>query len=85
MNAATEACTMARREAFAQLQGARTLWLPTIRAGMSYNHHDGPLQATEGPVIPSSRSALGNEEVIIYIMESREGLQLHPCIQLKLN
>jgi outer membrane protein TolC len=45
-------------EAFAQLRGAKVLWLPTIRAGLSYNHHEGPLQANDGSVPQSSRSAL---------------------------
>ncbi len=45
-------------EAFAQLRGARILWLPSIHAGLSYNHHEGPLQANDGTIIQSSRSAL---------------------------
>jgi len=46
------------REAYAQLQLAKTLWLPSIRAGMSFNHHDGTLQASDGQVIDVSRSSL---------------------------
>ncbi|MGA2796751.1 MAG: TolC family protein [Thermoguttaceae bacterium] len=45
-------------EAFAQLKGAKVLWLPTIRAGVSYINHDGPLQANDGSVPVSSRSAV---------------------------
>jgi outer membrane protein TolC len=45
-------------EAFAQLKDARVLWLPSIRAGLSYNHHDGPIQANDGTITQSSRSAL---------------------------
>jgi outer membrane protein TolC len=45
-------------EAFAQLKGAKVLWLPNIRAGMSYINHDGPLQANDGAVPVSSRSAV---------------------------
>jgi outer membrane protein TolC len=46
------------REAFARLEGAQTLWLPSLRAGVSYNHHDGQLQASNGNVETVSRSAL---------------------------
>ncbi|MHB8900170.1 MAG: TolC family protein [Thermoguttaceae bacterium] len=46
------------REAYARLESARVLWLPSIRAGVSYNHHDGPLQETNGNVIEASRSSL---------------------------
>ena len=46
------------REAYARLESARTLWLPTIRAGVSYNHHDGRLQASDGSVLDASRSSL---------------------------
>lgn len=45
-------------EAYAQLKGARVLWLPTIRAGISYIKHDGPLQANDGTVPVDSRSAV---------------------------
>ena len=34
------------------------MWLPTIRAGVSYINHDGPLQANDGTVPVSSRSAV---------------------------
>jgi len=46
------------REALAQLRAAQTLWLPSIRAGVSYNKHEGSLQAVEGPVSDVSRSAM---------------------------
>lgn len=45
-------------EAFAQLRGARTLWLPSIQAGISYINHQGPLQANDGAVPVASRSAI---------------------------
>lgn len=45
------------REAYAQLETAQTLWLPSIRAGMSFNHHDGTLQASGGNVLDASRSS----------------------------
>jgi len=46
------------REAFAQYEAARVLWLPSIRAGVSYNRHDGTLQAVDGEVGEVSRSAM---------------------------
>ncbi len=46
------------REAYAQLESAKVLWLPSIRAGTSFNHHDGTLQASPGDVIDASRSSL---------------------------
>jgi outer membrane protein TolC len=46
------------REAYARLESARALWLPSIRAGVSFNHHDGPLQGSDGNVIDVSRSSL---------------------------
>jgi outer membrane protein TolC len=45
-------------EAFAQLKGARVLWLPSIQAGIGYINHDGPLQANDGSVPIAARSAL---------------------------
>jgi outer membrane protein TolC len=46
------------REAYARLAAAKVLWLPSIRAGVSFNHHDGPLQETGGNVLDVSRSSL---------------------------
>jgi outer membrane protein TolC len=46
------------REAYARLESAQTLWLPSIRAGLSFNHHDGTLQASSGEVLDVSRSSL---------------------------
>lgn len=46
------------REAYARLESARALWLPSIQAGMSFNHHDGTLQASPGDVLDASRSSL---------------------------
>ena len=45
-------------EAFAQLRGARVLWLPSIQAGINYQNHDGPLQNSDGTITVASRSAL---------------------------
>ena len=46
------------REAYADYESAQVLWLPNINAGVSYNHHDGPLQASNGTIQSLSRSAL---------------------------
>ena len=46
------------REAYARLESARTLWLPSIRAGISYHHHDGNLQASDGTIVNVNRSSL---------------------------
>ncbi|WP_166822731.1 TolC family protein [Thalassoroseus pseudoceratinae] len=44
-------------EAYADLEQAEVLWLPSIRMGLSYSRHDGPLQRADGDVIDVSRSA----------------------------
>jgi outer membrane protein TolC len=46
------------RESYAQFLAARTLWLPSLRAGISYNRHDGPLQASDGLIVDPHRSSL---------------------------
>jgi outer membrane protein TolC len=46
------------RESFAQVKGAKVLWLPSIQAGINYQNHDGPLQANDGSVPGVNRSAL---------------------------
>jgi outer membrane protein TolC len=45
-------------EAFAQWQAAKVLWLPSIRAGISYNKHEGQLQNSTGRILDVSRSSL---------------------------
>jgi outer membrane protein TolC len=45
-------------EAFAQVRGAKVLWLPSIQAGINYQNHDGPLQNSDGTITSASRSAL---------------------------
>lgn len=45
-------------EAYARLIAARTLWLPSINAGLGWNNHAGPLQASNGTVGEASRSSL---------------------------
>ncbi len=46
------------REAYANLQAANVLWLPTIQTGVSYNHHEGNLQDSAGAILDVSRSSL---------------------------
>jgi outer membrane protein TolC len=46
------------REAFAQLRGAKVLWLPSIQAGINYQNHDGPVQDSGGTITVANRSAL---------------------------
>jgi outer membrane protein TolC len=46
------------QEAYAQLQTARVLWVPSIRTGLNYNKHDGVIQNVEGAMIQNSRSSL---------------------------
>jgi outer membrane protein TolC len=45
-------------EAYAKLIAARALWLPSINAGLGWNNHAGPLQASNGSVSEVSRSSL---------------------------
>lgn len=42
-------------EAYAQLQAAQVLWLPSIRFGASYNKHEGRIQDVAGNVFETSR------------------------------
>ena len=44
-------------EAYAKLDRAESLWLPSIRAGLNYNHHEGAVQDVAGKVFETSRSA----------------------------
>jgi outer membrane protein TolC len=46
------------REAFAQLDRADVLWLPSINAGFNYNKHEGRIQDVRGEVFDTSRGAL---------------------------
>jgi outer membrane protein TolC len=45
-------------EAYARLIAARALWLPAINAGVGWNNHAGPLQASDGIVNNINRSSL---------------------------
>lgn len=44
-------------EAYARVEQADTLWLPSIRSGLNYNHHDGAIQDVAGRVFNTSRSS----------------------------
>ena len=46
------------REAYADLEGAQSLWLPSIQAGASFYHHEGALQDAPGNISDVSRSSL---------------------------
>lgn len=45
------------QEAYAQLQRAEVLWLPSIQAGFSFNRHDGNLQNSNGAIVDANRSS----------------------------
>lgn len=45
-------------EAYARLAAAKVLWVPSIRAGLSYHHHDGNLQDVAGVIMDVDRSSL---------------------------
>ena len=44
-------------QAYAQYDAARVLWLPSLRAGMNYNKHEGRIQDVVGTNIETSRGA----------------------------
>lgn len=46
------------REAYLNISEARLMWVPSLRAGVGYNRHDGRVQATEGEVIDASKHSL---------------------------
>jgi outer membrane protein TolC len=45
------------QEAYAQLARAEVLWLPSIRAGLSFHQHDGTLQGSNGSISDVNRSS----------------------------
>lgn len=45
-------------EAFAHLEAAEVLWLPSIRAGGNYNKHEGRIQDVAGRIIETSRGSV---------------------------
>lgn len=48
------------QESFAKLQAANVLWVPTLRAGMNYNKHEGAIQDVAGTMIETSRGSVYN-------------------------
>lgn len=45
------------QEAYAQLDQAEALWLPSLRAGLSFHRHDGNYQASDGSIIDVNRNS----------------------------
>ncbi|MEZ6127202.1 MAG: TolC family protein [Planctomycetaceae bacterium] len=52
------------QEAYAQLDQAEVLWLPSLQAGFSFHKHDGNYQASDGTIVDVNRNSfqygLGN-------------------------
>lgn len=44
-------------EAYARVERAETLWVPSLRAGLNYNHHEGAIQDVAGNVFNTTRSS----------------------------
>jgi len=44
-------------EAYARVDHAEALWLPSVRAGVNYNHHEGTIQDVAGRVFETNRSS----------------------------
>ncbi|TWT67181.1 TolC family protein [Allorhodopirellula solitaria] len=55
------------REAYARLDRANVLWLPSIQSGFSFYRHDGNFQAVDGEIVDVNRNSfqygLGTEAV----------------------
>ncbi|MEM8669931.1 MAG: TolC family protein [Planctomycetota bacterium] len=45
-------------EAYARLDQAKILWVPTLNAGLSYHRHDGNYQASNGDIVDVNRNSL---------------------------
>jgi outer membrane protein TolC len=45
------------QEAYARVERAEALWLPSLRAGLNYNHHEGAIQDVAGNVFNTTRSS----------------------------
>ncbi|MCO8121357.1 TolC family protein [Stieleria sp. TO1_6] len=45
------------QEAYAQLESAQALWLPSIGAGFSFDRHDGNYQASDGDIVDVNRNS----------------------------
>lgn len=46
------------RQAYAELEQAELLWLPSLRAGMNVHYHNGKVQNARGEVLEVSRNAM---------------------------
>jgi outer membrane protein TolC len=44
-------------EAYARVDRAESFWLPSLHAGLNYNHHEGTIQDVAGNVFQTNRSA----------------------------
>ena len=61
------------QEAYARLDQANVLWLPTLRAGPAYLRHDGQIQNSAGVVFGTSKSSLfagGGAEMTFQVSEA---------------
>lgn len=45
------------QEAYADLDRAEAMWLPSIRAGISFHRHDGSYQASNGDIVDVNRNS----------------------------
>ena len=45
------------REAYANLDAAKALWLPSLRFGFSFHRHDGNYQASNGQIVDVNRNS----------------------------
>ncbi len=45
------------QQAYAELEQARVLWLPSIQIGFSFHHHDGNYQASDGSIVDVNRNS----------------------------
>lgn len=45
------------QEAYAQLDQAEVMWLPSLQAGFSYHRHDGNYQASNGQIVDVNRNS----------------------------
>lgn len=45
------------QQAYAQLDRAKVLWLPSIQAGFSFDRHDGNYQASNGAIVDVNRNS----------------------------
>ena len=46
------------QQAYAEYRQANVLWLPSLRAGAHFHHHDGTLQGSGGNIVDVSRSSV---------------------------